>query len=55
MRVNDASLILRRNLQVAPAARPDIPVDRQASLADVERIADRYPVFRICADDVAAR
>ncbi|TMC02414.1 MAG: DUF385 domain-containing protein [Chloroflexi bacterium] len=47
--------ILRRYLQVAPGARPHIPVDRRAPLADFERIADRYPVFRIRADDVAAR
>jgi deazaflavin-dependent oxidoreductase (nitroreductase family) len=47
--------ILQRYLQVAPGARPHIPVDRGAPLADFERISDRYPVFRIQADDVAAR
>ena len=39
--------ILQRYLQVAPGGRPHIPVDRQAPLADFERIAARYPVFRI--------
>lgn len=39
--------ILRRYLQVAPGARAHIPVDRRASLAEFERIAARYPVFRI--------
>ena len=39
--------ILRRYLEVAPGGRPHIPVDRRAPLADFERIAARYPVFRI--------
>lgn len=39
--------ILRRYLQVAPGARPHIPVDRRAPLPDFERIAEEYPVFRI--------
>ncbi len=39
--------ILRRFLQVAPGARPHFPIDRHAGQADFERIADRYPVFRI--------
>jgi len=42
--------ILRRYLQVAPGARPHIPVDRRASLVEFEQIAARYPVFRIHAD-----
>jgi deazaflavin-dependent oxidoreductase (nitroreductase family) len=42
--------ILRRYLQVAPGARPHIPVDRRASLAEFVRIATDYPVFRIRAD-----
>jgi hypothetical protein len=42
--------ILRRYLQVAPGARPHIPVDRRASLAEFGRIAPDYPVFRIRAD-----
>lgn len=39
--------ILRRYLEVAPGARPHFPVGRHASLAEFERIAGRYPVFRI--------
>jgi deazaflavin-dependent oxidoreductase (nitroreductase family) len=39
--------ILRRYLALAPGARPHVPVDRDASLAEFARIADRYPVFRI--------
>jgi hypothetical protein len=42
--------ILRRYLQVAPGARPHIPVDRRASLAEFGRIAPDYPVFRVRAD-----
>jgi deazaflavin-dependent oxidoreductase (nitroreductase family) len=42
--------ILRRYLQVAPGARPHIPVDRRAPVAEFERIAPQYPVFRIRAD-----
>jgi len=43
--------VLKRYLEVAPGARPHIPVDRRAPLADFERIADRYPVFRVHPHD----
>ncbi|RNL87008.1 nitroreductase/quinone reductase family protein [Halostreptopolyspora alba] len=39
--------ILRRYIAAAPGARPHIPVDRRAPLEEFERIAPRYPVFRI--------
>jgi deazaflavin-dependent oxidoreductase (nitroreductase family) len=39
--------ILRRYLDVAPGARPHLPVDRHAPLTDFERIAPRFPVFQI--------
>lgn len=39
--------ILRRYLQLAPGARPHIPVTPQAPLADFEKISGDYPVFRI--------
>ncbi len=42
--------ILRRYLQVAPGARPHIPVNWRASLAEFGRIAPDYPVFRVRAD-----
>ncbi|WP_327098149.1 nitroreductase family deazaflavin-dependent oxidoreductase [Nocardia vinacea] len=41
--------ILRRYLQLAPGARPHIPIPRDAPVADFERIAPDYPVFRIAA------
>ncbi|WP_084965795.1 nitroreductase/quinone reductase family protein [Thermoactinospora rubra] len=39
--------ILRRYLALAPGARPHIPVDRAAPLEEFDRIAERYPVFRV--------
>jgi hypothetical protein len=42
--------ILRRYLDVAPGARPHIPVDRRASVEEFERIAPQVPVFRITTD-----
>jgi len=41
--------ILRRYLQVAPGARPHMPVGRRAPLAEFAQIAADYPVFRIHA------
>lgn len=41
--------ILRRYLELAPGARPHIPVDRRAPLEEFERIAPGVPVFRITA------
>ena len=42
--------ILRRYLTLAPGARPHVSVDRRAPLADFERLAPHYPVFRIRVD-----
>ncbi len=42
--------ILQRYLQLAPGARPHVPVDRRAPLAEFEQIAAKYPVFHIQAD-----
>jgi hypothetical protein len=39
--------ILRRYLQLAPGARPHIPVDRNAPLEDFAAVAARVPAFRI--------
>lgn len=41
--------ILKRYLELAPGARPHIPVDPAAPLSEFERIAADYPVFRISA------
>ena len=39
--------ILRRHLQVAPAARSFVPVEHRASLDEFEPVAALFPVFRI--------
>jgi hypothetical protein len=39
--------IIKRYLQQVPGARPHLPVDRHAPVADFEAIAPRYPVFRV--------
>ncbi|MFX0577866.1 nitroreductase family deazaflavin-dependent oxidoreductase [Nocardia nepalensis] len=46
--------ILRNYLRVAPGARPHIPVTRDAPVADFERIAPDYPVFRIESEPMRA-
>lgn len=51
--VEQRAPVLRRYLEIAPGARPHFPVTRGAALEDFERIAARYPVFRIT--DPAAR
>lgn len=47
--VSGRAPIIRRYLELAPGARPHIPVDRRAPVADFENIAADYPVFRIDA------
>jgi deazaflavin-dependent oxidoreductase (nitroreductase family) len=39
--------ILRAYLQIAPGARSHIPVNRDAPLAEFEKIVSEYPVFRL--------
>lgn len=39
--------ILKAYLKRAPGARPHMPVDKNAPLAEFEKIAARFPVFRI--------
>jgi len=46
----DRAPILRRYLALAPGGRPHIPVDRHAPLADFDRIAADFPVFRVITD-----
>jgi hypothetical protein len=45
--------ILRRYLACAPGARPHIPVDRRAPIADFEQIVPQIPVFRISTEQAA--
>jgi deazaflavin-dependent oxidoreductase (nitroreductase family) len=39
--------ILQAYLQLAPGARPHIPLSKDAPLSEFEKIVSRYPVFRI--------
>jgi hypothetical protein len=48
--VSERPAIIKRYLDQVPGARPYIPVDRHAPLADFEAISSRYPVFRVVPD-----
>ena len=48
--VSERAPIIKCYLDKVPGARPHIPVDRRAPLADFEAIASRYPVFRVMPD-----
>lgn len=48
--IGERAPILRRYLDKVPGARPHLPVGRDASLADFDAIASRYPVFRVVRD-----
>jgi hypothetical protein len=39
--------ILRAYLRQAPGARPHVPVNKGAALAEFEKIAAAFPVFRL--------
>lgn len=39
--------ILKAYLQIAPGARPHIPVSKDAPVSEFEKIAAAYPVFRL--------
>ena len=45
--VDQRAPILRAYLQRAPGARPHIPVDKDAPIADFEKVATDFPVFRV--------
>src|SRR5713226_6673210 len=42
--------ILRAYLQRAPGARPHVPVNKDATLAEFEKIAAAFPVFRVASN-----
>lgn len=39
--------ILKAYLQIAPGARPHIPISKDAPLSEFEKIVSKYPIFRI--------
>ena len=41
--------ILKAYLQRAPGARPHLPVNKDAPLADFEKVAADFPVFRVAS------
>jgi hypothetical protein len=41
--------ILKAYLQRAPGARPHVPVDKDAPLAEFQRVAGTFPVFRVAS------
>src|SRR5512135_46394 len=48
--VDQRAPLLKAYLQAAPGARPHVPVDKDAPLAEFEKIAAAYPVFRLVSD-----
>src|SRR5437870_2943831 len=45
--VEQRATILRAYLQRAPGARPHVPVNKDAALAEFQRVAAAFPVFRV--------
>jgi hypothetical protein len=45
--VRQRALILKAYLQIAPGARPHIPINKDAPVSEFEKIASKYPVFRV--------
>jgi hypothetical protein len=39
--------ILKAYLQLAPGARPHIPISKDAPISEFEKIVSKYPIFRI--------
>jgi hypothetical protein len=39
--------ILKAYLQHAPGARPHMPIDKNAPISEFEKIASKYPVFKL--------
>ena len=48
--VDKRAPVLKAYLQRAPGARPHIPVDKDAPLAEFQAVAGESPVFRVCTD-----
>jgi hypothetical protein len=48
----DRPPILRRYLDVAPGARPHVPVSTGAALVEFEKVAAIYPVFHIAGREI---
>ena len=44
---NQRASILKAYLQIAPGARPHFPISKDAPISEFEKIASKYPVFRL--------
>ena len=53
--VDQRAPILKAYLKRAPGARPHLPVDKDAPLAEFARVAPRFPVFRVVPAEKKAR
>jgi len=49
--VEQRAPILKAYLQKAPGARGHVAIDKDALLAEFERVAAQYPVFRVVAEN----
>ena len=45
--ISQRAPILKAYLQIAPGARPHIPLSKDAPISEFEKIVSKYPVFRI--------
>ena len=48
--VGQRAPILRAYLQRAPGARPHVPVNKDAALAEFQKVAAAFPVFRLASN-----
>jgi deazaflavin-dependent oxidoreductase (nitroreductase family) len=44
---NQRALVLKAYLRIAPGARPHIAISKDAPITEFEKIASKYPVFRV--------
>jgi hypothetical protein len=45
--------VLNAYLKSAPGARAHLPIDKNAPLAEFERVSPRFPVFRVVPRNIA--
>ena len=45
--------VLKAYLKRAPGARPHLPIDKDAPLAEFEQVSPRFPVFRVVPRNMA--
>ncbi len=47
--------ILSAYLRRAPGARPHVPVNKDASLAEIQKVAAAFPVFRVASNETTVQ